>query len=440
MLMAIDMAAKGLLVLVAAVGTVALLRRHSAATRYLVWSVAMICLLLLPLLGWLLPVLHAPVLPEMPLAWVRPERAEPVTLALPPIEAAASPTEGAPIVARSMPFVGMMARPTPRAPMVVPYSEPPGANPYAVAPRSAPQRSLAPVSEAEGRASSSLQRSTPTAWVAVPTWPALLAGLYFLGAAMMLVHLAAGAARVARMIRNARPVVDGSLRRNFKQAVAKLGIERPVRLLESDAAPVPVAWELFRPAVLLPRERRQVVLLHELAHVQWRDCQMQLLAHVALAFHWLNPLAWLAMRRLRIEREHACDDKVLSFGCRPSDYADHLLQIARRLVPRRGLAWAAPAMASASRLEGRVAAILDPENPRRLPERRTTMAVLVTTLILLLPLAALQPGAQAQSVDRHTSAEHFVTPFVSTPHLPEHEASAHVPEHERSGHVCSATT
>lgn len=68
------------------------------------------------------------------------------------------------------------------------------------------------------------------------------------------------------------------------------------------------------------------------------------------------------------------------------------------------------------------------------------MAVLVTTLILLLPLAALQPGAQAQSVDRHTSAEHFVTPFVSTPHLPEHEASAHVPEHERSGHVCSATT
>ncbi len=65
MLIAIDLAAKGLLVLAVALSAVALLRRRSAATRYLVWGMAMTCLLLLPLLGGLVPAWHAPILPEL---------------------------------------------------------------------------------------------------------------------------------------------------------------------------------------------------------------------------------------------------------------------------------------------------------------------------------------------------------------------------------------
>jgi len=430
MLIAIDLAAKGLLVLAVALGAVALLRRRSAATRYLVWGMAMTCLLLLPLLGGLVPVWHAPILPELPSTWVHAERSEPATGSLPllPEAAATSLTPSTTVRPSPSPFPGIMASPTPRAPMVVPYSESPGAVAYTEAPQS------------------EAPRSTMPAWVAVPTWPVLLAGLYFLGAALMLVHLAAGVAHVVRMIRNARPVIDGPLRREFEQAVVKLGIERPVRLLESDDAMVPVAWELFRPAVLLPRGaaawprgRRQVVLLHELAHVQRRDCQMQLVAHVALAVHWLNPLAWLAMRRLRIERERACDDRVLSFGCRASDYADHLLQIARRLTLPSEPAWAALAMARTSHLEERVVAILDPENPRRLPDRRTTMTAFATTLVLLLPLAAVQPGAPAPQhaglpVAQHSSVRHVVTEhaMAAVRHVAEtlHAITEHLVAHQ----------
>jgi hypothetical protein len=170
-------------------------------------------------------------------------------------------------------------------------------------------------------------------------------------------------------------------------------------------------------------------MLHELAHIRRRDCQMQLLAHLALALHWLNPLAWLAARRLRIERERACDDHVLSCGTRASDYADHLLQIARGLLAGAEPGWAAVGMARTTNLEGRVAAILDPRNPRRLPDRRTTMLAFVTTLVLLLPLAALQPGVQAQSAE-HSTAQH-----VATEHRAEHEASAHVPSLEDAAHA-----
>ena len=86
-----------------------------------------------------------------------------------------------------------------------------------------------------------------------------------------------------------------------------------------------MSWGTRRPAVLLPQgaerwptSRLEAVLLHELAHVRRRDCLTQLMAEVAVALHWVNPLAWVAAHRLRVEREHACDDQALGAGARAS--------------------------------------------------------------------------------------------------------------------------
>ena len=128
-----------------------------------------------------------------------------------------------------------------------------------------------------------------------------------------------------------------------------------------------------------PVERLRIVLLHELAHVKRRDCLTHLLAQAACAVYWFNPLAWMAARQARAERERACDDLVLAAGTRGSDYAEELLQIAR--VMRSGrfpavLAGATLAMAHRSQLEGRLMAILDPRIPRR---GLTRLRALVTT-------------------------------------------------------------
>ena len=101
---------------------------------------------------------------------------------------------------------------------------------------------------------------------------------------------------------------------------------------------------------------------------------------------------------MRIERERACDDVVLLAGARASDYAGHLLEIARGLAHSRAAALAALAMARPSQLEGRLLAILDPDRRRRGPGRRVAAIAL---------LAAVAPArAAGDAAPRHASGRH----------------------------------
>jgi hypothetical protein len=133
-----------------------------------------------------------------------------------------------------------------------------------------------------------------------------------------------------------------------------------------------------------------VVLLHELAHVRRLDCVTQPLAHLAVALHWFNPLAWLALRRLTAEREQACDDMVIAAGERASNYATHLLDVARTLRAGHVAAAAAVTMARRSELEARLRGILDAARPRRAATRWTLAAGILVTSVLVVPVASVR--------------------------------------------------
>nr|MDQ3820781.1 M56 family metallopeptidase [Acidobacteriota bacterium] len=187
----------------------------------------------------------------------------------------------------------------------------------------------------------------------------------------------------------------------FSSLRAEINSKSAPRLLRSEHISMPIVCGILRPAILLPagaedwpEARRRMVLLHELTHVARRDCLTQMIAQTACAFYWFNPLIWSAAHRLRIEREKACDDYVLSIGTRPSDYAHHLLEIARSMRERSVFAWSqtvSVAMARRSQLEGRLLSILSKEKKRGAMSRITTVGVLALTCVLLLSLGVLRP-------------------------------------------------
>ena len=166
---------------------------------------------------------------------------------------------------------------------------------------------------------------------------------------------------------------------------------------------MPMTFGVLRPTVLMPEEarawsgeRRRVVLLHELGHVLRGDAVTHLLARTALALHWWNPLAWTMWREFLKERERATDDLVLGAGATASDYAGHLLEIARTMQARPASAAAGVAMARRSQLEGRLLAILDGRTQRGQQGRTATVAAVVLAVAIMAPLAAIRAQSQAE--------------------------------------------
>jgi len=96
----------------------------------------------------------------------------------------------------------------------------------------------------------------------------------------------------------------------------EVGIRRPVRILESSLAQVPMVIGWLRPVILLPAaaltgltpQQLEAILAHELAHVRRNDYWMNLVQAAAEILLFYHPAVWWVSNRIRIEREHCCDD------------------------------------------------------------------------------------------------------------------------------------
>jgi beta-lactamase regulating signal transducer with metallopeptidase domain/DUF4097 and DUF4098 domain-containing protein YvlB len=218
---------------------------------------------------------------------------------------------------------------------------------------------------------------------------AWLVGALGVGAWWMFGHI--GLARIAA---RARPVTSNAWRALLDDLAATARVRQEIDLRYSADVGSPIVWGVRRPTILLPAhaddwsdERRRAVLAHELGHVARRDGVVNAMASVAVALYWFHPLTWLALHRLRIESERACDDFVIARGTSGADYAAHLLEIARGARVLRLAGLSAIGMARPTHLEGRLLAVLDDQRARNEPRLRTRL-LLVSALVLGVPLLA----------------------------------------------------
>ena len=219
----------------------------------------------------------------------------------------------------------------------------------------------------------------------------------------LLVRMFVGVIGVALVARRAAVVTDDESLRALDAARDHLRLDREVRLLRSKEISMPVVWGLKQPVLLLPAvseawsaERLRVVLLHELAHVKRWDSATVLLTRAAVAVFWFHPMAWSLERIARSECERACDDLVLESGAKPSDYAEHLLAIARTLPHTDPFRSVTLAMTRRSQLEGRLLSILEPNAKRGTFSIRTLSGFAAGALVLLIPLASVRLVAAPQ--------------------------------------------
>jgi beta-lactamase regulating signal transducer with metallopeptidase domain len=255
-------------------------------------------------------------------------------------------------------------------------------------------------------------RESASYWVVV-----LWAGV----AVFLLAPLLSGWLGVRRLAARSIELDDESVRALVSELARRIGVSRAPHLLAGPAGTMPMTWGIMRPVIVLPAEglawpaaRLEAVLLHELAHVARRDCLTQLVAGLARAVHWFNPLVWVAARQMRVERELACDDVALQSGARASDYAQELLGLARVHRAPAWTAMAAVAMARPNQLANRLRAVLDEGRSRSRAGWREVMGTTTVAAVLILPLAAMVP-AQVPVAPPQAPRPWLSTPAVSPP-------------------------
>ena len=234
----------------------------------------------------------------------------------------------------------------------------------------------------------------------LPSWPALVRGVWLGGAALALAALALSLVRVRRIRQHGLPRPD--LMPLTQSLAREARVRRPIDVLEHEIVPAPLTCGFWRPAIVLPLDAREWsdadlrrALVHEIEHVVRGDWAVQVAARAIGAVYWFHPLVWVAWRGLCLEAERACDDAVVRSADR-ADYADQLVLLARR--------FAAPAamlgMANRSDLSARVRALLDERQRRGSASAMTAAAALMAAVVVVGTIAPVRAVAPAQDPPR----------------------------------------
>ncbi len=152
---------------------------------------------------------------------------------------------------------------------------------------------------------------------------------WLLGVAFFSLRSAGGFLLLERERRKQSTVVKDRVLEICHRLQDQLGITRAIRYCECAwlQAPAVIGW--FRPVVFLPvtaltglsEEQLEVVVAHELAHIQRFDPFVNVFQVCVETLLFYHPAVWWLNKRIRAEREHCCDDMAVALCGNAVEYA-----------------------------------------------------------------------------------------------------------------------
>lgn len=243
--------------------------------------------------------------------------------------------------------------------------------------------------------------------------------------------------RLRALLRFASPAAP-ALVESVNSLCQELGVKRcELMVLPAMISPGTVYWR--NPRILLPESCSETaapdlidVLRHELVHIVRHDYLVSALTDLVCALLFFHPAVWFARKKMRLERELACDLAVVE--ARPehrADYADNLARFMRlRMIvppqPSLGIDFAD----STSVLGTRIRWIL--AEPRKIPWWRNLYSAGAAVFCLMIFVRC----APALSFEFDLTSERSVAKPAIAPVVGAHPESAkfNVRRHEAVRH------
>jgi uncharacterized protein (TIGR03435 family) len=183
------------------------------------------------------------------------------------------------------------------------------------------------------------------------SWLAMVVGLWLCGVSVLAARVAASWWSVRRLHRIGFSSVPSQFFAQAERLSLRLGLHRALRVVDSIDVDTPTVIGWLKPVVLLPvaamatltPAQVEAILAHELAHIRRHDGLVNLLQIAVETVLFYHPAVWWLSSRIRIEREHCCDEIATSVCGDAVIYAEALVTLERWRTGTAALALTATA-------------------------------------------------------------------------------------------------
>jgi len=242
---------------------------------------------------------------------------------------------------------------------------------------------------------------------------------WFLGAVVIAGYACVRNINLWWTVKRERPITDQTILDLLEDCKMQIGVQTIIGVVVSDRIKSPALFGFIRPRLLLPQgmletyglEELRYVFIHELAHLKQRDIYFGWLMALLQVVHWFNPLMWFAFRRMRADREIACDTLAISTmgPDEPPKYGRTIVNLLESFSQVRYLPSVAGILEDTCQMERRIKMIAD--------YKKTSHSRWAGAILLLVVLACVVlTNAYVAKADFEFSTPTNLGPTVNSPY------------------------
>jgi uncharacterized protein YjbI with pentapeptide repeats/beta-lactamase regulating signal transducer with metallopeptidase domain len=224
---------------------------------------------------------------------------------------------------------------------------------------------------------------------------------------------------VKRESRPFEPAAEAALRRWS----ARPSGERAVSLRVSQGVDVPAAVGFLHPSILVPAswpanleaDELDKIVMHEYSHLRRADDWTAFVQRVAERLFWFNPAVRYMAARANLEREIACDDRVVAEFASATSYAECLWRIAQFSHMPAAKSLVPAALATRAQIVERIELLMNTERdvlPRIRPA--AVLAIVPLAVALLVVGVVRAPAITLDAAPSQSIAHDRATPLTTS--------------------------
>lgn len=227
-----------------------------------------------------------------------------------------------------------------------------------------------------------------------------LVNLWMIGAFLFFFKTASNLADLRSLHQKKHDSISDELSRFVEKISNQLALTRPIKILSSRHADVPMTYGIIKPVILIPSallfqmspRQLEAIIAHELAHIKRYDYLLNLIQSILEMFFFFHPVFWWINHEIKKQREMACDEMAVAIGANPKDLAyglANVINLAQNKAPEMAMAVVKKPNPTLDRIKKIMGVSPSPTQP-------TTLTT-ITMMITLILGASLLVGATDQS-------------------------------------------